>query len=786
EIHIEKESGMDFSGIDVSSVEFLGFTNHGAKPFGGDDTFIWATNWAKPLRTSGARAWGGLLSFGYTMSARQANQEGRDPDTRELRNPRNVWNRLGVNSWSLYDIDTENGGSPMRSRVTPLDKGYDNLVDAVRDVTRDFQGVSAENVAQSYRYDLVTVPFRTGTEVVFNGGTVNFRFFDGGEYTENSAPDDGESNEVQEIGLQFPPFTLDSPFPSPGHRGHVNDFNFLGHDSTRPLDQASLTADPANIQTPAASYARQQSNHGYKIRGNAGSRSIGRMSRLVNFWDSRNSYIHANDIVQAVGVPHGDMRLIAAQRSISAGDTQYFAPHRDYGSEQHAHAFTNSVGRSLAGFEPGDDANKQHLILPELNDVRAAWDNGRKVKRPPYNAATIPLPFFGNEIGQPYGDFDNGAGTMIDGPYINKPDEGNVHALKTKFEQRVFGFWESKRDFGEFPYFSNPELAESGGPAYFSPNRLVSGPGMFGSLPTGVTSDSPWQTLLFRAPIEGNGYNRHPGSLDPPDALIMDMFWMPVVEPYAISEPLSTAGKVNMNYEMMPFMHVTRNTALRGVFRSEYMACIPVEYHATYKLGRGRGVGYHWRDDPRGGNLQGKRLRSVIKEIDTLAQFDTHFNNGEDVFKSSSEICNIHLIPQELNDRLGQPARFGIGSYTPTLAQMEDGSYWRDHSLVGDNSRERPYTNIQQRLTTKSNTFKVHYRTQVLKQARRDSDEDSAYETWNPLTDSVQAEYRGSSIVERFIDPNDPELTVDFATSSTARLDEFYQYRVVNPRRFAP
>ena len=47
-----------------------------------------------------------------------------------------------------------------------------------------------------------------------------------------------------------------------------------------------------------------------------------------------------------------------------------------------------------------------------------------------------------------------------------------------------------------------------------------------------------WETLLFR-PQPG-----HPGTQNPPDHLIMDLFWMPVIEPYAISEPLATAGKL--------------------------------------------------------------------------------------------------------------------------------------------------------------------------------------------------------------------------------------------------
>ena len=42
----------------------------------------------------------------------------------------------------------------------------------------------------------------------------------------------------------------------------------------------------------------------------------------------------------------------------------------------------------------------------------------------------------------------------------------------------------------------------------------------------------------------------------------MDLFWMPEVEPYAISDCFSTAGKINMNYQIVPFTYITRNTAL--------------------------------------------------------------------------------------------------------------------------------------------------------------------------------------------------------------------------------
>ena len=106
----------------------------------------------------------------------------------------------------------------------------------------------------------------------------------------------------------------------------------------------------------------------------------------------------------------------------------------------------------------------------------------------------------------------------------------------------------------------------------FSPNRLVPSSGMFGSLPTGVIRNQPWQTLLFRPqaghPGEGSPASGPPYT-SPPDHVLMDLFWMPVIEPYAISEPFSTAGKVNLNYEIAPFSYIRRATALYAAFKGE-------------------------------------------------------------------------------------------------------------------------------------------------------------------------------------------------------------------------
>ena len=64
---------------------------------------------------------------------------------------------------------------------------------------------------------------------------------------------------------------------------------------------------------------------------------------------------------------------------------------------------------------------------------------------------------------------------------------------------------------------------------------------------------------------------------------VLDLFNMPIVEPYAISEPFSTAGKVNMNYEMMPFRHIERSTALRAVLHSVRVTAFPKNDAASYK-----------------------------------------------------------------------------------------------------------------------------------------------------------------------------------------------------------
>ncbi|MEO0447102.1 MAG: Verru_Chthon cassette protein A, partial [Verrucomicrobiota bacterium] len=376
-------------------------------------------------------------------------------------------------------------------------------------------------------------------------------------------------------------------------------------------------------------------------------------------------------------------------------------------------------------------------------------------------------------------------------------------------------------DREHIPYFNEPWTHEPAGESFWSPNRIMPGPGMFGSLPSGVYGDAtsattrPWQTLLFRPLWDSSGRGIdgstvHPGFRDPKDHYLLDFFWMPVVEPCSISEAMSTAGKVNLNYAMQPFSHIKRTSALLGVFSSEEMLTIPNDWGRSYKQGTGFGRGYdHYAFT--GGDLRQPSLRSHINAAETLRQFDQRFNSPSDsfqagdgdLFRTASEICEQWLVPF--------PVRFDNHPNLNENLRLEDmPRVWNPDSsnglgLVGDNSKERPYSNLVARLTTKSNTFQVHYRAQIVRQApfspvnpgnRRSDDEWAIFDS---DVDGVVGEYRGSTTIERYLDPNDTsipdyaELTSEPSGKASSisplnlvALDQFYRFRVLSEKRFAP
>ena len=110
-------------------------------------------------------------------------------------------------------------------------------------------------------------------------------------------------------------------------------------------------------------------------------------------------------------------------------------------------------------------------------------------------------------------------------------------------------------------------------------------------------------------------------------------------------------------------------------------------------------------------------------------------------------------------------------------------SYWQSHALTGDNTREKPYTDIYPRLTTKSNIFTIHMRVQTLKKLKTDADPT----VWTENSDVVTGEYRGSETIERYVDPNNTSIP-DYATAglTAAPIGQYYKIRVVSTKQFAP
>ncbi len=306
-------------------------------------------------------------------------------------------------------------------------------------------------------------------------------------------------------------------------------------------------------------------------------------------------------------------------------------------------------------------------------------------------------------------------------------------------------------------YLNDSKDHTSATSVFFTPNRLIPSPGILGSLPTGVKSGKPWRTLQFR-PQQGHpGGPSKLGGTNPPDHLLLEYFWMPVVEPYAISEPFSTAGKINLNYQILPFTHIRRASGLHALFASERITAVPTSDAPKYKVLPGAAdPASFWT------TTGGQRWHYGIDAEKTLAQFEQRFKAGQ-VFLSPSEICDVHLVP----DR-------DVTDHT----QMA--SFWADRRLTGDNSRERPYTNLYPRLTTRSNTYRVHYIAQIIRKAR------SSPVNTITAADTFESEYRGSAVIDRFLDPAQPDLP-DFTTSTTAspeNLDNYYQFRVLEKRKF--
>lgn len=530
----------------------------------------------------------------------------------------------------------------------------------------------------------------------------------------------------------------------------------------------------------------------------------------------------------------GDYRMIAARYDVPAS---LWMPHPNWNQAtklvRSIHSFTGFWGTSEGGARlsyrdndarPDSGPNPTQPFNPQI-DSQLGLAAGIKYSQA---TRTDPTPTINRIPDLPgkaswaraansYGDFDNGISNSRDGPYINKPDEGNFFA--ERIERWVTG---SEQKFYRSGYFfesyDNSEDWRTG--IYMTPNRMVTSPVMFGSLPTGVWGGPqvvgttanvsaianvsefstmecrPWQTLLFRphmlttAGQNGTKAN-HPGDYNPKDHYLLDMFFMPVVEPYAISEPLSVAGRVNLNYQIMPFTYIRRATAIHALLKGEYMTAIPNEHSVNAKETKG-GTNTPGQWDTYFNDQTDQRFwHRPIDVARTVRQFDEKFANDGNVnvvnrglFRTASQICEVYLIPE---DKTGPFIR-NVTPPNPNAANRKAAmdNFWDDHSTTGDNVRERPYSNLYSRVTTRSNTFRVHVRAQAIKKARSVDPG-----TFDPARDTVLSEYRGSTLIERYIDPTDTSVALqDYGASQTPLtlppLDTYYQFRTLETKRFNP
>ncbi len=539
-------------------------------------------------------------------------------------------------------------------------------------------------------------------------------------------------------------------------------FQLIGGEVTIEIYSLNIPVNPVGAAAPPPFHPQQ----GEKIQTitvkfppatlpspKAGTPFQQRITNVSGARDDRNialGWISGNDTVRSMelnGTAAGDIRFAAARPVVQAelfSEAISKAAYTGSGNRL-VHNLRLSWGQRYTGAQNG--------VLSA-----GASQRGDKVVDLPFVFNGVPL---AGNTASITGDFDRGMSKHIDGAFINKPDEGNTR----------YNFAQSDMDGGGgIPYYRGGNGYEETGQTYFSPNRLISSPVMFGSLPTGQFSMKPWQTLLFRP-----GYAPHKGIQKPADHLLLDLFQMAVVEPYAISEPLSSTGKVNLNTRLAPYgyvpatgagnpvtspAYIERTTGLHAVLKGMYQMAVP----------NGTPESAH-SETPLTGAANASILRWPIDPYKTISDGIIKKN----YFKTASEICDIDLL---------MVGRALTGSPTAASSASNRQSFWEQHNMTGDNMRERPYSHIYPRLTTKSNTFTVHVRAQsVSKRSRKN------WDVFDEADDLVTGEYRGSTTIERFIDPNDDLLSnfdavTEIKKPTVSNMEAFYRFRITGSKQF--
>jgi uncharacterized protein (TIGR02600 family) len=461
-------------------------------------------------------------------------------------------------------------------------------------------------------------------------------------------------------------------------------------------------------------------------------------NRVLATQGNRALMIQAGDISRSVEAAT-DLRIIAGLANVPS---TCFQTHPDYqfnlvntqgGSHAHNLRFADGTG---AAFAAGSTNLVSSVAYASTTTGMTStdWRDGTTAVSytwpvSPARSAPTGSSFVSMSSSQAVpGDWDTGPGFEPDGAQINLPDSGTALDPTTAYFSLTGG--------------------QVGAATQRAPNALVASPVIFGSLPAGINptqpaQSTPWRTLLFCPYAAAD--TAHPGFVTPPDYLLLDNFWMPVVEPYPISTCMVTAGKINLNNQIAPFTWLHRRTAFHALLNGLRLPAIPITKAGKYKA-------------------SGTAFTSVWRTVDedaTISELEKRFANG-DAYLCESEVCTVPIVPQ------------GVADTTAALH-----SFWNGASgagaLTGDNLRELPYAQLYGRLTTRSNSYLVHVRVQVLQKLPSDPQQN----VWKEDTDLVLGDWRGSYEIERYLDPS--------ATAPKAGQPLGpYHFRIISARRFTP
>jgi uncharacterized protein (TIGR02600 family) len=499
---------------------------------------------------------------------------------------------------------------------------------------------------------------------------------------------------------------------------------------------------PKNTAIPAPTLIGEYSQHDGSAISVTPSYYMTLKNRVLATQASRPFLIQPGDTSRSIEAAT-DLRVIAGLANVPSTMFKMHPNPVNIPSGSHAHNLRFADGTAVCGASGTTSLVSSATYAAATTPLTwTDWRNGSPITyawptSPPCSCPTGPPNFVTMQPVQNIaGDWDTGPGFSPDGAQIALPDSGTTNSPATAYFSLTGG--------------------SVGAPTQRTPNALVPSPVIFGSLPAGINpatpaQSEPWRTLLF-CPYPA-GDTAHPGFATPPDHLVLDNFWMPVVEPYPISTCMATAGKINLNDQIAPFTYLHRNTALHALLDDLRIPAIPISAAGTYKSPGTPSTSTFW---------------NAVDENATIAQIENRFaNNSVDAYLSESEICAVPLVP------LGQ-ASDNVADTQTALDAFWNGAAGGGR-LTGDNLRELPYAQLYGRLTTRSNSYTVHVRVEVLQKLPHDPNQN----VWNEGVDLVLGDWRGSYEIERYLDP---AVT---APSAGHQLGP-YQFRIVSARRFTP